>query len=66
MSNLFFKTSKKTTSQQTCQIYAGFYVHFSLEGWKKQVHFVAKKLEKYVIFNENRLDFSIHTDGHPV
>ena len=30
------------------------------------VHFVAKKLERYIISVEIRLDFSIHTTRHPV
>ena len=46
-------------------MWAGFYVHFTLEDWKK-INFLAKKLEKYIIFDENRLDFLIYTAGHPV
>ena len=46
-------------------MWAGFYVHFTLEDWKK-INSLAKKVEKYIIFDENRLDFLIYTAGHPV
>ena len=40
-------------------MWAGFYVHLSLESWKK-INFRARKLGKYIIFDENRLVRGFH------
>lgn len=39
--------------------------NFYSRKFEKQVHFVAKKLKKDIISDENRLDFLIHTACHP-
>ena len=63
--NKFFKTYRRNNKLADLLSLGRILCGFFTRRLEKYVHFVAKKLERYIISVEIRLDFSIHTTRQP-